>query len=201
MKAFTLFELVITMFVLTILFSISFKTPVFQKTVYYLPQETNKLAHFLRLSRDVSLTNYSFKEKKLCAAGLQFENNTRYQGVVYLSEEEDCEFLFQKEPSKFSATNAYLLDDGSVDDNLNNQRIIKKSFLGGMFVSDQTCRESISDAVIILFINPYGEPAIFSRSASGWKLAENIWPVCIVLKYQGDERKITINQLGQILLQ
>jgi len=197
MKAFTLYELVITMFVLTMLFSISFKTPIFQKNVYYLPQETNRLANFLKLAQDTSFTEVFLEDKKLCAAGFRFKEN-EYIGVAFLTTEDDCEFLFNQKPDAFASTTHYLLENGSLSKDQNNPLVIKRKFDGDLKLKSG-CSNIIDDA-LLLFISPYGEPALFIKKGDKWSLQEN-WPLCFSLTYRNEERQIKINQLGQILLQ
>jgi hypothetical protein len=197
MKAFTLYELIITIFVLTLLFSISFKTPVFQKNIYYLSQETVRLANFLRLTKDVSLSAISLNNKNLCASGLKFENNNVYKGVAYLTEEDDCEFLFKNDPRRFAGTNAYVLKDGSLSQNQTDLWINQK-FDGSFSLSD--CKgNSLDSDVLILFIHPYGESALYIKRGSEWSFVEQEF--CIDLKYRNEEKKIKINKLGQILFE
>jgi hypothetical protein len=201
MKAFTLYELIITIFVLTLLFSISFKTPVFQKNIYYLSQETVRLANFLRLTKDVSLSAISLNNKNLCASGLKFENNNVYKGVAYLTEEDDCEFLFKNRPERFASTNAYVLKDGSLSQN-QADLWINQRFDGSFSLSD--CKKNpLGPDVLVLFIHPYGESALYIKRGNEWIFVEeNLWKeFCIDLKYRNEEKRIKINKLGQILFE
>lgn len=199
MKSFTLIETVLALSILVILFGIVFRTSVFQKDVYYLGQEVKKLRHFLSLARDLSFTNQRVNNQKVCAVGILFQNN-QYQGVAYVTLGEDCQNQFRNNPNSFANINAYLLENGFISQDEKDPLRIIEEFQGSLVVKTN-CQDTVQNDVLILFINPYGDPVFFQRQNNAWNNIANNFPLCFSLKYKNDEKTIKINKIGQILLQ
>ncbi len=189
MKAFTLYEMIITLFVMTILFSIAFKSPVFHEKIYYLNQATKKLSDALHLAQDAALSNNKINDEKICAVGIKF-NTSSYEGVAFYAPTEDCEAYFNNHKEEFVRINAFLQQDGSISAVKNNLQLFEQ-FKGTLLVDN--CSRSIKDYKI-LFLNPYGE-VIFFDSVNKEISSDSL---LICLKYSDESKQIKINKFGQI---
>jgi len=210
MKAFTLIEIAIVIFVIIVLSGIAFRFTVFSSETLYLKNFVYKLGSNINFLKDFSLSIRKVDSNKFCGYGISFSNNNNYFGYAFATSSVlDCDTLASSSPTSFAPSSFYLHTNGDIRQDPIEPLQIKDNFKPGLSMqislSSLTCSENLFSSyseIALVYYNPYSDLLLLGKSGNKW---ENLLPsdwqnIFFCLEYKGENRYLKINRSGQILI-
>lgn len=218
MKGFTLVEIALIFFIITILTSISLQYTVFSTDVLYLKNIIYKLSSNINLLRDFSLGTRLIKlineEAKVCGYGFLITNNS-YLGYAYATTSYlNCDLIASTTPQSFAPQQPllYLHTNGDIREDPIEPLQVKDDLKYINFrisLTSPTCSDNLFSSynqIALVYYNPYGDLLLLGKRSSSINSWENIllkvdWEnIYLCLKYKNEERFLKINRIGQLVI-
>jgi len=217
MKAFTLVEIALVIFITVILTGISLRFTVFSPETLYLKNFVYKIGSNINLLKDLSLgrrevTTTNSTTNKVCGYGIYFSNsNKNYLGYVFATSSAlDCDTLASSSPISFAPSSPifYLHTNGDVRLDPIEPLQIKDDFKPGFSMkistSSQTCSDDLFSSyseIALVYYNPYGDFLLLGKSSDWVNLLSSNWQnIYFCLQYKNEDRYLGINRSGQIFI-
>jgi hypothetical protein len=211
MKGFTLLEIALIILITTILAGISFRFTVFTGDTLYLKNFIYKLGSNINFLKDSALSRREISLGKVCGYGILFSTSSYYSYVFATTSIIECDVIASTTPTAFipSSSVYYLHTNGDILSSPLEQLQIKDNFKPELELKISTfsnCSFSnlfaSSSKIALVYYNPYGELLLLGNSGGSWTnlLPSNWQNIYLCLSYKNEERYLTINRAGQLLI-
>jgi prepilin-type N-terminal cleavage/methylation domain-containing protein len=211
MKGFTLIEMAIVIFIITILMGISLRFTVFSPENLYLKNFVYKLGSNIYFIRDLSLARREIGSNKACGYGLAFSNNNYFGYVFTTSSIVECDDLASYSPVIFAPSPPllYIHTNGDIRSQPIEPLQIKENFRSGLSIrislSSPVCSDNLFNVypeIALVYYNPYADLLLLGKNNSNWVnlLSSNWQNIFICLQYKNDSRYLKIIRSGQLIV-
>ncbi len=209
MKAFTLIEVALVIFIAAILTGISLQFTVLSPETLYLKNFIYKLGSNINLIKDFSLSRREINSDKICGYGLYFKNNGYIGYAFATSSFLNCEEIVKSNPLSYAPNPnslIYIHTNGDarrdpietlqIKDNFQNPLRIKVS------LNSPFCDNNLFDnyqELALIYYNPYGDILFLGYNNNWQNLLNNNWQeIYFCFDYKNEKKYFKINRSGQI---
>ena len=211
MKAFTLIEIALVIFIITVLTSISLRFTVFSPENLYLKNFVYKFGSNINFIKDLSLGRNIVNNQKVCGYGILISSSSYYGYVFATSSVFDCDTIASSSPKSFAPSSPilYIHTNGDIRESPIDTLQIQDNFKTGLSIKVSTTSETCSNNLLsfyseiaLIYYNPYSDLLLLGKNLSNWYnlLSSNWQNIYFCLKFKNEDRYLRINRSGQMLI-
>jgi hypothetical protein len=211
MRAFTLIEIALVIFIITVLTSISLRFTVFSPETLYLKNFVYKFGSNINLIKDLSLGRNIVNNQKVCGYGMLISSSSYYGYVFATSSVLDCDTIASSSPESFAPISPilYLHTNGDIRESPIDTLQMKDNFKAGLSMAISTtsgCSNNLLPSyyseIALIYYNPYSELLLLGKNLSNWYnlLSSNWENIYFCLQFKNEDRYLKINRSGQMLI-
>jgi prepilin-type N-terminal cleavage/methylation domain-containing protein len=206
MKGFTLIELAVTIFLLTLLSAIIFNFSTLNKDFLYLKDFSRRLNTAFGVVGFLAQQTKTYQNQIICAYGIYFPNNNSYETLAFTASTLDCDYVIKTNLQNFLnnnlASKKYVHSNleirSNVLPNLALNDILQRGSL--TFASDENCSSIINPPLLFMGVYSYTDIYFLYQQVGGqWQRIQSP-SVYLCLIFKKDRVKIKINQIGQFYI-
>jgi hypothetical protein len=209
MKAFTLIEVALVIFITAILTTISLQFTALSPESLYLKNFIYKLGSNINLIKDFSLSRREINSDKICGYGLYFKNNGYIGYAFATSSFLNCEELVKSNPLSYAPNPnslIYIHTNGDVRRDPIETLQIKDNFQTPLRIkvslNSSFCDNNLFDnyqELALIYYNPYGDILFLGYNNNWQNLLNNNWQeIYFCFDYKNEKKYFKINRSGQI---
>jgi hypothetical protein len=209
MKAFTLIEVALVIFITAILTTISLQFTALSPETLYLKNFIYKLGSNINLIKDFSLSRREINSDKICGYGLYFKNNGYIGYAFATSSFLNCEELVKSNPLSYAPNSnslIYIHTNGDVRRDPIETLQIKDNFQDPLRIkvslNSPFCDDNLFDnyqELALIYYNPYGDILFLGYNNNWQNLLNNNWQeIYFCFDYKNEKKYFKINRSGQI---
>jgi hypothetical protein len=214
MKAFTLVEIAIVLFIISLVFSIFFSFNTLNKDIFYLKSVAKDLSFALNITSDLSQRIIEKNDKFYCGAGIHFSSSTSFEVLAFATTTKLCDEVVATTTAINSFINenlnnkTYLLRNQDLSTTTFHSLSLKTDLKQNyeiIFSSSTRCISDYNPPLIFLYIYSYNDLFFIfqdlSGGASDWqKIDANEIYICLKNIKIGEDYIIKLNKLGQLTI-